>query len=86
MTGRVGSRVKNPDPVPSVSSNTVTWCYLPFLQSRDLSVGRSLVCLRSLCLRHGKDKRPQQFLMLMTHAPETGARKLASVSGAGFSR
>jgi len=24
--------------------------------------------------------------MLMTHAPETGARKLASVSGAGFSR
>jgi len=25
-------------------------------------------------------------LMLMTHAPETGARKLASVSGAGFSR
>jgi len=25
-------------------------------------------------------------LMLMTHTPETGARKLASVSGAGFSR
>jgi len=25
-------------------------------------------------------------LMPMTHAPETGARKLASVSGAGFSR
>jgi len=24
--------------------------------------------------------------MPMTHAPETGARKLASVSGAGFSR
>ena len=27
-----------------------------------------------------------QRIMLMTHAPETGARKLASVSGAGFSR